>query len=207
MSKPKYRAVAFDLLTALLDSWSLWNQVAQSAAAGFEWRKCYLELTCGAGPYRPYEKIIQEAAQRVGVPRERADELLQRWGELKPWPETYRVLMTLQEKIPVAVVTNCSIALANVAVAALGVSISTVITAEEAGYYKPHARPYHLALQRLACDAEQVLFVAGSPADVRGASTMGMSVYWHNRLLLPALDFPVPPQYVSDSLWRVVEIV
>jgi HAD superfamily hydrolase (TIGR01509 family) len=105
------------------------------------------------------------------------------------------------------VVTNSSIALAKVAVAALGVSISTVITAEEAGYYKPHPQPYRLALQRLGCDAEQVLFVAGSPADVLGASTMGMSVYWHNRVNLPAPDFPTPPRYVSDSLWRVLEIV
>lgn len=207
MPEPEYRAVVFDLLTALLDSWSLWNQVAQPAAAGLAWRKRYLELTYATGPYRAYEKIIQEAAQGVGVPRERADELLQRWGELKPWPETHRVLQALEEKMPVAVVTNSSIALAKVAVAALGVSISTVITAEEAGYYKPHPQPYRLALQRLGCDAEQVLFVAGSPADVLGASAMGMSVYWHNRVNLPTPDFPTPPRYVSDALWRLVEIV
>jgi hypothetical protein len=28
--KPRYEAVLFDLLTALLDSWSLWNDVAGS---------------------------------------------------------------------------------------------------------------------------------------------------------------------------------
>lgn len=207
MSEPEYRAVVFDLLTALLDSWSLWNQVARSATAGFAWRKRYLELTYEAGPYRPCEMIIREAAQGVGVPSGRVDELLLRWGELRPWPEARQVLQTLREKLPLAVVTNSSIALAKVAESILGISIPTVINAEEAGYYKPHPRPYRLALQRLACEAAQALFVAGSPADVLGASAAGMPVYWHNRLRLPSPDFPTPPRYVSDSLRRLLEIV
>ena len=36
-----YRAVMFDLLTALLDSWSLWNRVAGSARVGLAWRRRY----------------------------------------------------------------------------------------------------------------------------------------------------------------------
>jgi 2-haloacid dehalogenase len=37
---PEYRfdAVLFDLLTALLDSWTLWNKVAGSAKDGGNWR-------------------------------------------------------------------------------------------------------------------------------------------------------------------------
>ena len=57
----------FDLLTALLNSWSLWNQVAGSEEVGFDWRARYLQLTYDAGPYRSYEGIIKEAAQEVGV--------------------------------------------------------------------------------------------------------------------------------------------
>ena len=66
MTHPKYDAVMFDLLTALLDSWSLWNSVAGSEAAGLAWRGKYLELTYGAGPYRAYEGIIGEAAAAAG---------------------------------------------------------------------------------------------------------------------------------------------
>src|SRR5207344_1953290 len=97
------------------------------------------------GPYRSYEGIIKKAAQEVGVPSGRADELIQRWSELEPWPETRQVVRALLEKVPVAVATNASIALANVAVATLGGSIPTVVTAEEAGYYKPHPHPYRMA--------------------------------------------------------------
>jgi 2-haloacid dehalogenase len=207
MSQKKYHAVMFDLLTALLDSWSLWNEVAGSEEVGVAWRTRYLELTYQAGAYRSYEGIIKEAAQEVGVPAARADELIQRWGELEPWPETRQVVRTLLEKVPVAVATNASIALANVAVATLGVSIPTVVTAEEAGYYKPHPHPYRMALQRLQCAPASVLFVAGSPADVPGASAVGMPVFWHNRRRLSPVEPRVQPRYVSDSLWPVLELV
>ena len=50
----KYDAVVFDLLTALLDSWTLWNAVAGSEEAGMRWRRRYLEITYGCGSYRPY---------------------------------------------------------------------------------------------------------------------------------------------------------
>jgi hypothetical protein len=34
MPERRYDAVVFDLLTALIDSWTLWNAVAGSQAAG-----------------------------------------------------------------------------------------------------------------------------------------------------------------------------
>ena len=47
-----YGAVLFDLLTALLDSWTLWNRVAGNAEDGRRWRTVYLRNTFGAGPYQ-----------------------------------------------------------------------------------------------------------------------------------------------------------
>jgi 2-haloacid dehalogenase len=207
MSHKPYQAVMFDLLTALLNSWSLWNKVVGSERVGFDWRQRYLQLTYQAGPYRPYEDIIKEAAHEVGVPYARAAELVQRWGELEPWPETPQVVHALLEKGPVAVVTNASIALANIAVTCLGVAMPTVVTAEEAGYYKPQPQPYRMALDRLQCPAESVLFVAGSAADVPGASAVGMPVFWHNRRRLSPVDARVQPLYAADSLWPILELV
>jgi 2-haloacid dehalogenase len=207
MSHKPYQAVMFDLLTALLNSWSLWNKVVGSERVGFDWRQRYLQLTYQAGPYRSYEDIIKEAAHEVGVPYTRAEELIQRWGELEPWPETPQVVHALLEKGPVAVATNASIALANIAVTCLGVAMPTVVTAEEAGYYKPQPQPYHMALDRLQCPAESVLFVAGSAADIPGASAVGMPVFWHNRMRLSPVDARVQPLYAADSLWPILELV
>ena len=207
MSQKPYQAVIFDLLTALLNSWSLWNKVAGSDGVGFNWRTRYLQLTYHAGPYRSYEGIIKEAAHEAGVPEAQAEELLQRWSELEPWPETPQVLHALLEKVPIAVATNASIALANIAVTCLGVAMPMVVTAEEAGYYKPQPQPYRMALDRLRCAAESVLFVAGSAADIPGASAVGMPVFWHNRRRLSPVDARVQPLYVADSLWPILELV
>jgi hypothetical protein len=73
--KKRYDAVLFDLLTALLDSWTLWNSVAGSDEAGRLWRTEYLKITYGAGRYHPYEELVGEAAVNVGLPRRLSDEL------------------------------------------------------------------------------------------------------------------------------------
>jgi 2-haloacid dehalogenase len=67
----KYDAVIFDLLTALIDSWTLWNDVAGSPEAGMKWRRRYLEITYGCGPYRPYETLVREAARDIDLPESR----------------------------------------------------------------------------------------------------------------------------------------
>lgn len=176
-------AVCFDLLTALLDSWTLWDTVAADGGypgQGRRWRDAYLGLTSTAGDYRPYERIIAEAAREAGLPDELAGRLLACWRTVRPWPEVPAMLRTL--RLPLAVATNCSEALARDAVAAVGHPFVVVATAERAGAYKPDPRPYRLALAELGLPPEQVLFVAGSPFDVGGALRAGMPVVWANRL-------------------------
>jgi 2-haloalkanoic acid dehalogenase type II len=181
---PPVDAVLFDLLTALLDSWSLWNQAAGSASEGRRWRQHYLELTYAAGSYRPYESLVLESALGAGLPDRAARALLDEWDDLAPWPEVPAVLRALGARVRVGVVTNCSTALAERAVRRLGAPVDVVVAAERAGAYKPDARPYRLALDELALPADRVLFVAGSPYDIPGAGGVGMPVLWHNRLAL-----------------------
>lgn len=203
----RYKAVAFDLLTALLDSWAFWNDVAGSAEQGFIWRSRYLMLTYEAGRYQPYEGIIRQAALDVGLPVDDARELLRRWDEIRPWPETRRVLHVLAARVPIAVVTNCSNGLANISVACLGVTVPHVVTAEAAGWYKPAPRPYLMALEALDLSPEQVLFVAGSAADVPGAVGVGMDVFWHNRFARVDQRASSTLEYESASLLELLDLV
>jgi 2-haloacid dehalogenase len=189
-----YHAVAFDLLTGLLDSWTLWTAV--SPKHGLAWRDRYLRLAYGAGRYRQYESLVSEAASDVGLPGAATTKLVQRWMELSPWPETHQVLNGI--RVPIAVVTNCSDDLAAIAVGKLGIEVAVLVTAETAGWYKPAPRPYLLALERLDVSSDGVLFVAGSVADVEGATRVGMDVYWHNRRGVGA--GAVDPTYEFDSL-------
>ena len=59
----RYEAVLFDLLTGLLDSWTLWNAVAGSEEAGRRWRAAYLAVTYRTGRYQPYEELVARAAE------------------------------------------------------------------------------------------------------------------------------------------------
>ena len=202
----RYDAVVFDLLTALIDSWTLWNDVAGSDDAGMRWRKAYLELTYGAGTYRPYEVIVGEAAAVAGIPEDKPRQLAARWDELAPWPEVPGVLAALAERAKLAVVTNCSVSLGHAAARSVSNDFTVVITAEEAGFYKPRREPYARTLEALGTAPARTLFVAGSAADVPGASALGMPVFWHNRIGLPAIG-GVAPAYMERTLDPVLGVV
>jgi 2-haloacid dehalogenase len=206
MGDARYDAVVFDLLTALIDSWSLWNAAAGSAADGLRWGRKYLELTYRQGTYRPYEAIVGSAALQSGIMLRCADELERRWDELQPWAETAEVLGELARRVPLGVATNCSAALGRRAAARCGVTFTALVTAEEAGFYKPRPEPYRAVLAKLRTRPARTLFVAGSAADVPGAKGVGMPVYWHNRMELPALD-GATPDFVETSLRPLLELV
>jgi len=120
MIATKPNAVLFDLLTALIDSWTLWDRVAGSVHDGRRWRAAYLKLTYAQGEYVPYEVLVREAAESVGLSPELADRLVERYPELTPWPDVEEVLGGLQGRIPLGVVTNCSETLGTLAVARTG---------------------------------------------------------------------------------------
>uniref|UniRef100_A0A093VJ94 C-1-tetrahydrofolate synthase, cytoplasmic n=1 Tax=Talaromyces marneffei PM1 TaxID=1077442 RepID=A0A093VJ94_TALMA len=64
------QAVIFDLLTALLDSWSLWDKATNNdPEQGYKWRRRYLELTFGCGAYQPYEDLVRASAKDVDTYR------------------------------------------------------------------------------------------------------------------------------------------
>lgn len=209
MSTTRYDAVLFDLLSGLIDSWSLWNDVAGDETAGREWRGEYLRLTYDAGSYRSYEALIGKAARASPVPDDAAERLIDRWDELTAWPETPRVLADIRGEVPLGVVTNCSTHLGRQAADVVGVEFDVVSTAERAGWYKPNPEPYELALTELGVPAGRTLFVSGSGRDIPGATDVGMAAVWHNRIGLsrpngvpgvPTFDTLDPlPAYVLEG--------
>jgi 2-haloalkanoic acid dehalogenase type II len=201
------KAVLFDLLTALIDSWSLWDAVAGSRDDGRRWRAAYLKNTYAEGRYRPYETLVREAAAAVGLDPVLGDALAARYGELIPWPEVSEVLGALQGSVPLAVVTNCSEALGHIAAGCTGIAFASIVTAERAGFYKPHPRPYRLALQELGAASEDCLFVAGSPYDLYGAAAVGLPVFWHNRIGMALPPDAPPPRWHYPTLRPLSEIM
>lgn len=205
--KTRYDAVIFDVLTALIDSWSLWNSVAGDAETGERWRHHYLRLTYGVGDYRPYEELVIQAARECELGEEFGQTLINRWDELRVWPGTNEVLSILKSQVPLAVVTNCSERLGRMAIAKAGVEFDVVVIAERAGAYKPDPRPYQMALDELGVAPDRALFIAGSVFDVNGAGALGMDVFWHNRAGLPRPESAPSLIAESRSLAPIPDIV
>lgn len=176
---PRFDAVGFDLLTALLDTLPLWRRCAGDDDRGTRWHAANQRLLRGQ-PYRDFATLVRESATEVGLGAAEAELLLARWAEADPWPDTAATLAALGT-LPRFIVTNCSRKLGRDAAAKAG-AFALVMTAEEAGAYKPDPRPYRAALGALGLKGKRVLFVAGSAHDVGGAERAGMDVYWANRL-------------------------
>ena len=146
-----------------------------------------------AAVYRPYETLVREAAEAVGLDPGYADTLDRNWERLQPWPDVRPVLSALKDTHRLGVVTNCSERQGHVAAARVGIAFEVVVTSEAAGFYKPDPRPYTLALERLGLPPERVLFVAGSAYDLFGTQRVGLDTYWHNRIgLIAPAGAPAP---------------
>lgn len=188
------KAIIFDLLTALLDSWTLWDASTPSAtsAEGRLWRARYLEVTFGQGAYVPYEQLVHQTASDIGLPDSAPTMLLKNWEKLQPWPEDAEVLERLRSQgYNLGVVTNCSKRLGNIAASRAG-EFDTVVTAEESGFYKPAGEAYQAILTAMGVQARDALFVAGSAGDVEGATKAGLKVVWHNKVGLAKKGDAIP---------------
>ena len=199
----KYQAVLFDLLTALLDSWTVWDRAAGSSELGRAWRAEYLKLTYGCGAYRPYETLVEEAASAVGLSPDHPARLEAAWPDLAPWSGVTATLGALARTHRLGLVTNCSERLGRIAAERVGVPFEVIVTSERAGYYKPDPRPYQLALDELGLAPQRVLFVSGSGFDLFGTASVGLDTYWHNRVGLTAPAGAPAPLIESRDLERL----
>ncbi len=73
--------------------------------------------------------------------------------------------------------------------------------------YKPAPEAYALAVEELALEKEEILFVAFAGWDVAGAVWFGYPTFWVNRLGAPPEELGVIPDGSSDDLSGLIEFV
>ncbi len=78
--------------------------------------------------------------------------------------------------------------------------LDVVLSAQEAGAYKPDPRPYRLALDRIDAAPEDVCFVAAHWWDVAGAKRAGLRTAWVARRERALLDSVPPPDFTGRDL-------
>ncbi len=112
------------------------------------------------------------------------ERLMSLYRTLDCFSEVPQVLRRLKEAgFVTAILSNGSPAMLADAVAGakLGSLLDHVLSVEEVGVFKPHARVYQLAVDRLGVPASAISFQSSNAWDAYAASAFGMRVVWCNR--------------------------
>jgi 2-haloacid dehalogenase len=139
-------------------------------------------------PYQPYRAVLaqslRELGTRYGVQPTAAqqDAFGASVGDWPAFPDSADALAALQQRYRLVPITNCDDDLFAGSAARLGITFDDVITAQQAGAYKPDERPFLLAFERLGVPRERILHVAQSLwHDHVTAKRLGLTSVWINR--------------------------
>jgi 2-haloacid dehalogenase len=139
-------------------------------------------------PYRPYRQVLTESLQALAGSRGLAvdDDLGQEFGgSVRDWPafaDAPGSLRLLKSRYRLGVITNCDDDLFAASHERLGVELDWVVTAEQAGSYKPSARPFQVAFETIGVPRGAILHVAQSLFhDHVPAKALGLATVWIDR--------------------------
>jgi 2-haloacid dehalogenase len=146
------------------------------------------EAELEAGPYLPYRELLAEAMRRVGrdFGFEPTEAQAAAFGaSVGVWPafsDSAAALAALEQRFRLGVITNCDDDLFAQSNRRLGVEFDWVITAQQAGGYKPRRENFELAFERIDVPRERILHVAQSLFhDHAPAKALGMTTVWIDR--------------------------
>lgn len=131
------------------------------------------------------------------------ERLMQLYLTLNAYPETTRTLSQLRAAgLKLAILSNGSPAMLEAAVnsASIAQHFDAVLSAEDAGVFKPHPSVYQLAVDRLQVAPEAIRFISANGWDAFSAKAFGLRVLWCNRFGQAAERMPALPDGEMDSL-------
>ncbi len=167
-----------------------------------------------AGQYRSFPEVARQALvslapDRVSVAE--ADELLSAFGSLEPHPEVRAALSLLRDsQVSVATLSvgNATNVERLFARAGLDDLVTTHLSCEQVGRWKPAPEPYRMACQVLASEPHATWMVAAHAWDLAGAHGVGMRTAWLSRLEKRYDEnFPSPDITGADLLETVTRLL
>jgi 2-haloacid dehalogenase len=139
-------------------------------------------------PFLGYKAILQSSLDQAlaeagytASPDDRAT-LLAILGRIQPHPEVPDALERLRARYRLAVISNTDDDLIAGSVAAIGIPIDFVITAQQARAYKPDHRLFLHAYDAMGLAKEETIHVGmGQFTDMKTCSELGIRSVWINR--------------------------
>jgi 2-haloacid dehalogenase len=146
------------------------------------------EAKAEAEEYRSYREVLQSVVRdfgkRLGFTPSNAQQRslpdsLQHWPA---FPDTQEALRKLQSRYELAVISNIDDDLFAKTLPKLGAQFREVVTAQQAGCYKPCLKLFRMASERCGISPEHWLHVGQSIYhDVLPAKSLGIATVWVNR--------------------------
>jgi len=138
--------------------------------------------------YRPYRQVLRDtmkmAFDQFHLPYDELDveAFAASMGHWKPFPDTRDAIIELQKILKVVLITNTDDAIIAETERTIGVKFDDIITAEQAGAYKPSHKGFLLARERLGLAVQDIWHAGfGFKYDVVPASELGYTTVWVNR--------------------------
>ena len=147
-----------------------------------------LEASAEQGEFLRYRDVLQSVVRGFGehlefVPTDaEVRSLPDSLANWPPFPDTVEALRKLKSRYQLAVISNVDDDLFAATAPKLGVAFNHVITAQQAGCYKPCMKIFKLAEERMGVTRDQWLHIGQSIYhDVIPAQSLGIATVWVNR--------------------------
>ena len=147
-----------------------------------------LESALEQGEYRPYRDVLRGVmrglSERYSVPEAgvNLDALVTSLPGWTPFADTVEALQRLRVHYRLGIISNIDIDLLGATLKHLGTGFDYLITAEQAGSYKPSPRNFTVALETIGVPKARLLHVAQSRFhDIAPARALGIANVWVNR--------------------------
>ncbi len=138
--------------------------------------------------YRHYRQVLREtlrmAFENYDMPTndEECDAFANSMGSWNPFPDTRDAILELQKLVKVVLITNTDDAIIAETERNIGVKFDDIITAEQAGAYKPSHKGFLLARELLGLDVSEIWHAGfGFKYDIVPATELGYTTVWVNR--------------------------
>ncbi len=158
-------------------------------------RECIME------DYRTYREILADLTARIAkklyisLHEDDRDCLAEGFNSWEVYDDTVSSLQELKKHFKLCVISNVDNDLFAITADKLGVELDYLVTAQQAGSYKPSHNNFHMALETFGIPRQQVLHVAQSIYhDIVPANQLGIRSVWVNRY-----DDPLPEKEIEKA--------
>jgi 2-haloacid dehalogenase len=195
-------AIAFDAFGTLFDLEALRQPLGDEVFEGFAKRLVpWTWHMTAAGTFSPLPEVARAAVKAAGATDDEVERLPARLQELPAFPDVGAGLEALADW-RLAVLSNGTTDGVRSLVANAGLSerFEHLLSADQAGCYKPSRELYALAPRAFRTRADRVLMVSSNEWDVAGAASSGLRTAWLARGRKPSWVLGVEADIVIDSL-------